>query len=48
MRGMGEGLDPANGHPVAPDRVDLVNDRLQALRGRCWTLATDLRRQLDG
>jgi hypothetical protein len=40
-------LHPANGHPVAPDRIDLVNDQLQALRGRCWRLATGLRRELD-
>jgi hypothetical protein len=40
-------LHPANGHPVAPDRIDLVNNQLQALRGRCWRLTTDLRRELD-
>jgi hypothetical protein len=40
-------LHPANGHPVAPDRIDLINNQLQALRGQCWRLATDLRHELN-
>lgn len=37
-------IHPVNGHLIDESEVPAANDRLDALRGRLWKLASDLRR----
>ena len=40
-------IHPLNGHQVAVDEVDTVNQRLSALVGELWRHASEMRRELD-